>query len=140
MPANFTPEEEAFIRAQRVARLATADASGQPFAVPIVFTLLRGFLYTAIDEKPKSGRPLRRLRNIEENPRVAVIVDRYDDDWSQLAWVLIRGKTAIVTDGAEKSDALAGLREKYPQYESMALEDKPLIQIEPEGVSSWGAL
>jgi len=140
MPDKLSPQEEAFVREQRVARLATADARGQPFAVPIVFALASGRLYTAIDEKPKSGRPLRRLRNIAENPRVAVIFDRYDEDWERLAWVLVRGTASIVEDADEKRAALAALRKKYPQYESMALEDRPLIRLDPEHVSSWGEI
>jgi PPOX class probable F420-dependent enzyme len=140
MPDTLSFEEESFVHSQRVARLATADATGQPFAIPVVFALLDGRFYTAIDEKPKSGAPLRRLRNIEENPRVAVIIDHYDDDWTQLAWVLVRGTASIVGDTDEKRSALAALRERYPQYESMALEGRPLIRIQPEHVSSWGAL
>ena len=81
----------------RVARLATADANGVPHAVPVCYALLGDNLYVTIDKKPKrsDGRALRRLRNIVENPHVAVVVDRYDEDWSRLAWVMLRGRAEI---------------------------------------------
>ena len=118
--------EEAFVRAQRVARMATADADGRPFAVPVCFVYLNGCVYTAVDEKPKSKKRLRRIRNIEANPHVALIFDRYDDDWERLGWVMIRGRASLVTDQGEKARAVAALRDKYQQYDSMALEQLPL--------------
>jgi PPOX class probable F420-dependent enzyme len=120
--------------------MATADAEGRPFVVPICFAWVDGRLYTPIDEKPKSGRPLRRLRNIEANPRVAIVFDRYDDDWQRLAWVLVRGTAALVTDEREKGKAVTALRRRYNQYRSMALEQLPIIRVIPEHVASWGAL
>ena len=94
----------------------------------------------SIDEKPKRVAPvrLRRLRNIVENPQVAVVVDHYDEDWSQLGWVLIEGRAEPVQDPAERQQATALLREKYPQYRTMALEDRPLVRITVEKVTSWG--
>lgn len=136
----LSSEQQAFLRAQPVGRLATADAGGRPSVVPICFAYAAGAVYTPIDEKPKSGRRLKRLRNIEANPRVAMVVDRYEDDWSHLAWVIIRGAASLVADAAEKARALAALREKYPQYRAMALEDLPLIRVVVERVSSWGDL
>ena len=120
--------------------MATADAHGRPFAVPVCFVYLNGCLYTAIDEKPKSGRRLRRLRNIEANPQVAFIFDRYEDDWERLAWVLVRGQASLVTDKSEKAQAVGALRSKYEQYSSMALEQLPLIRVNPEHTASWGAV
>ena len=136
----LSPREEDFVRAQRVARMATADVDGRPFAVPVCFVFLNGCLYTPVDEKPKSGKRLRRLRNIEANPQVALVFDRYEDDWERLAWVLIRGKASLVTDMGEKASAVAALRSKYEQYESMALEKLPLIRVSPEHAASWGAV
>ncbi len=136
----LSPREEDFVRAQRVARMATADVDGRPFAVPVCFVFLNGCLYTPVDEKPKSGRRLKRLRNIEANPQVALVFDRYEDDWERLAWVLIRGKASLVTDMGEKASAVAALRSKYEQYESMALEKLPLIRVSPEHAASWGAV
>ncbi len=136
----LSPREEDFVRAQRVARMATADVDGRPFAVPVCFVYLNGCLYTPVDEKPKSGRRLRRLRNIEANPQVALVFDRYEDDWERLAWVLIRGKASLVTDMDEKAQAVAALRSKYEQYASMALEQLPLIRVSPEHAANWGAV
>ncbi len=136
----LSPREEDFVRAQRVARMATADIDGRPFAVPVCFVYLNGCLYTPVDEKPKSGRRLRRLRNIEENPQVALVFDHYEDDWERLAWVLIRGKASMVTDMGEKAQAVAALRSKYEQYDSMALEQLPLIRVNPEHAANWGAV
>ncbi len=136
----LSPREQEFVRAQRVARMATADARGRPFAVPVCFVYLNGRLYTPVDEKPKSGRRLRRLRNIEANPQVGLVFDRYEDDWERLAWVLIRGTASLVTDEGEKAQAVAALRRKYEQYSSMALEQLPLIRVNPERAASWGAV
>jgi len=136
----LSSREEDFVRAQRVARLATADARSRPFAVPVCFVYLNGYLYTPVDEKPKSGRRLRRLRNIEVNPQVALVFDRYDDDWERLAWVLVRGSASLVTDRGEKAEAAAALQRKYEQYHSMALEQLPLIRVNPERTASWGAV
>ena len=138
--AVLSPPEEDFVRAQRVARMATADAHGLPFVVPVCFVYLNGRLYTAVDEKPKSGKRLKRLRNIEANPQVAFVFDRYDDDWERLAWVLVQGHASLVTDKREKAQALAALRSKYEQYDSMALERLPLIRVDPEHAANWGAL
>ena len=136
----LSSREEDFVRAQRVARMATADARGRPVAVPVCFVYLNDCLYTPVDEKPKSGRRLRRLRNIEVNPQVALVFDRYEDDWERLAWVLVRGSASLVTDRDEKAEAAAALQRKYGQYRSMALEQLPLIRVNPEQAASWGAV
>jgi PPOX class probable F420-dependent enzyme len=95
-----------------VARLATVDPQGRPHVVPICFAIDGATLYTAVDEKPKRTRRLQRLRNIEANPRVEVLIDRYDDDWSRLWWVRLRGTARVVDDPR----ALELLAAKYPQY------------------------
>src|SRR3989304_2360316 len=104
----LSSREEDFVRAQRVARMATADARGRPFAVPVCFVYVNGCLYTPVDEKPKSGGRLRRLRNIEANPQVALVFDHYEDDWERLAWVLIRGRASLVMGRSEKAEAGGG--------------------------------
>ena len=126
----------------RVARLATADANGVPHVVPVCYALLGDNLYVTIDEKPKrsDGRALRRLRNIVENPHVAVVVDRYDEDWSRLAWVMLRGRAEILDRGDEHDRAQSALRERYPQYRAMAIEPLPVIAIRVARVNAWGAL
>jgi PPOX class probable F420-dependent enzyme len=137
---TLSAPELAFLERQRVAHLATADADGKPHVVPACFACVDERFYIAIDEKPKRSLRLKRLRNIEENPRVALVFDRYDEDWSRLGWVLAQGKAAILESGPEHERAIAALREKYPQYRSMALEGRPMIRVTTEKVSSWGEL
>jgi PPOX class probable F420-dependent enzyme len=132
-----------FLERRRLAHLATADARGRPHVVPICFTLIDDTLYVAIDEKPKTGelRRLRRLQNIAENPRVAVLADVYDDaDWSRLGFVLVRGSARILSQGEEHARAVAALRSKYAQYRDMALEERPMIAADIDSVTTWGRL
>ena len=129
-----------FALAQRVAHLATADSAGKPHVIPVCFAYHDGSFWVAIDEKPKRTSRLRRVRNIEANPNVSLLFDRYDDDWSRLAYVLVRGRAEVLPEGREKPTALAALRARYPQYEGMALEGRPLIRIKPVRVIAWGAL
>lgn len=129
----------AFVLAQRVARLATVDAGGAPHIVPVCFALDGDTLYTPVDEKPKRGDParLRRVRNIRANPRVQVLVDLYDDDWRRLRYVQLRGRARLVDDGDERRCAVGLLRDRYPQYRAMTLEERPLIAVEVESVVGW---
>ena len=113
--------------------------------MPVCFALVEETIYIAIDEKPKrvgDVRQLRRLRNIAENPRVAVVADVYDDeDWSQLGFVLVRGSARIVEPPTgEHTRAIHVLREKYAQYRAMALEERPAIAVQIESVTAWGKL
>ena len=132
-----------FLERQRVAHLATADAAGVPHVVPICFALVGDRVYVSLDEKPKQGAPmqLRRVRNIEANPEVAVVADLYDDDdWAQLGFVLVRGRATILSNGDEHRRAVAALRGKYAQYRAMALDDRPVIAIAIERVTTWGRI
>lgn len=132
-----------FLERQRVARLATASASGAPHVVPICYALLGDTVYLAIDEKPKTADlgSLRRIRNIAENPRAAVVVDVYDDaDWSRLGFALLRGAARVLASGDEHADAVTALRARYPQYQRMALDERPVIAIDVARVTTWGAL
>jgi PPOX class probable F420-dependent enzyme len=143
MPNLVSEQVRAFLDRQRVAHLATADADGAPHVVPICFALVGETIYLAIDEKPKRGDPmrLRRLRNLAENKRVAIVADVYDDgDWSRLGFVLVRALARVLTDGAEHAQALAALRARYVQYRSMALEARPVIAAEIQRVTAWGRL
>ena len=126
---------------QRVARLATVDEQGQPHALPVCFAVLDGALYTPIDEKPKRGDPraLRRVRNILTHPEVCLVADHYEEDWSRLAWLQVRGRAGLVDDPDERARALAALRARYPQYRPMDLESRPLLKITPERVVEWAA-
>jgi PPOX class probable F420-dependent enzyme len=131
----------AFCERARVARLATADASGVPHLVPVCYAILEDSLYITIDEKPKRiDIPLKRLRNIAENSEVAVTVDRWDEDWRRLAWVMLRGRAEILADGREHDRAQSRLRERYPQYRSMELAPLPVIALRIARVSMWGDL
>jgi len=116
----------------RVARLATVDPQGRPHVVPVCFVLDGGTLYTAVDEKPKRTRKLQRLRNIEANPQVEVLIDHYEDDWSKLWWVRLRGTARIVEDPR----AVDLLVAKYPQYAERRPEG-PVIAIDVEERSEW---
>ena len=140
--AVITREQLAFLESQPVARLATADADGAPHALPVCFALSGSSLYIGIDEKPKRAgrRPLKRIRNIQENPNVAVIVDHYEDDWNKLGWIMLRGRAEILTDGAEQEDAHELLRRRYAQYRDMYLVPLPVISVRIEKVTSWGNL
>lgn len=119
-----------------VARLATVTAEGRPHLVPVVFAVDDEVIYTAIDAKPKSTQLLRRLANIEANPRVSLLVDHYAADWSQLWWVRADGIAAVHHGGVEMATGYALLRQKYPQYERLAL-DGPVVTIEVRQWASW---
>ena len=131
-----------FVATQRVARFASADASAQPHVVPVCYCLLGESVYFSIDEKPKRAdvRQLKRLRNISQNAQVALIVDHYDEDWSQLGWVMLRGRAEILDDGQEHAAAQHALRERYPQYRSMQLRTLPVVAIRIQHAASWGEL
>ena len=137
----LTPEQEAFLHAHRVGHLATVDGEARPHNVPVCFAVSGGRLYIAIDEKPKRAEPgeLRRVRNVRANPAVCLVVDDYDEDWSRLAWLQVRGEAALVEDAEERAAALAGLCERYPQYRAMDLESRPLLRITPARVVEWRA-
>ncbi|MBI2090436.1 MAG: TIGR03668 family PPOX class F420-dependent oxidoreductase [Deltaproteobacteria bacterium] len=135
-------KEKAFIRAARIAHLATADRSGRPHVIPICFAYDGKDLFSPIDEKPKRASPLelKRLKNICANPHVAVIIDRYDENWKKLAYVLIFGTARILTRGSRHKRAVHLLRRKYSQYLKMAIHERPMICITPERWTSWGKL
>jgi len=134
--------ERAFVETRRVAHLATADSRAVPQVVPVCFGLAEDALYITIDQKPKrdGGRPLKRLRNIAENPRVSVVFDRYDEDWRRLAWVMLHGRAGILTEGPEHDRAQALLRARYRQLEAMEIGPLPVIVMRIERVASWGDL
>lgn len=128
-------EARSAIERARVARLATASRDARPHLVPITFATRDDVIVTAIDHKPKGTRNLRRLRNIAENPAVAVLADQYDDDWSRLWWARADG-IAEVTEGANHPDLVAALIEKYPQYRQHP-PDGSLIVIQVHRWSGW---
>ena len=119
----------------RVARLATLDSDGRPHLVPIVFALVGETLYSAVDAKPKRSRTLRRIENARERPDVAVLVDRYDEDWTQLWWVRIRGRARVLDEGEEAAAALEALTTKYPQYRA----EPPGLPVLAVDIGDWRA-
>jgi PPOX class probable F420-dependent enzyme len=129
------------LRSARVGRLATADAAGQPLVVPVCYVSDGDRFYSAIDAKPKraSGRGLRRIRNIEENPRVSLVVDEYDEDWTRLRYVIVEGLATLLTDGEAFSRAIDLLVAKYPQYSAMGLGRVSglVIAVTPTRMLSW---
>lgn len=133
--------EARFLESGRVAHLATADRAGMPHVVPVCYAVEGGRLYITIDEKPKR-RPqsLKRLANILENPKAAIVVDRWDEDWARLGWVMLRGAAEILREGPEHARAQALLKSRYPQLLPMALEGLPVIALRVERVASWGNL
>jgi PPOX class probable F420-dependent enzyme len=137
----LSDKQRRFVETRRVGHLATADASGAPFLTPVCFGLDGDTIYITIDEKPKrQDRPLKRVRNILENPRSAFIVDRYDEDWTRLGYVMLRGRAEMLYDGEEHDRAQALLRVKYQQYRTMNLAELPVIALRIAYVASWGDL
>lgn len=132
----------AFLRSARVAHLATADEKRRPLAIPICYVFDGKELYTPIDEKPKKSPPLelKRIKNILANPQVSVVVDRYDENWKRLAYVLITGRAKVLLKGSRHRKAALLLRKKYPQYRQMAIHERPIIRITPLRWKTWRVL
>jgi PPOX class probable F420-dependent enzyme len=124
------------LAAARVARLATAGADGQPHLVPVTFAVDGDRIYTAVDHKPKTTANLRRLRNIGENPRAALLADHYAEDWEQLWWVRVDGRARVLGEGAVGERPQDLLAEKYQQYRQRRPAG-PVIEIEAERWTGW---
>ncbi len=125
--------------AGRVARLATMSPGSRPHLVPVVFAVVGDTVWTAVDAKPKSTRSLRRLANIEANPRVSLLVDHYEEDWSALWWVRVDGRARLVPVGsAEGAARVASLVAKYPHYQ-VEPPPGPVVVIAVDGWNSWSA-
>jgi PPOX class probable F420-dependent enzyme len=146
MPLDIDDGTRQFIVNHRVARLATAGEDLEPAVIPLCYVFDGEQLYSPIDEKPKSvaAFSLKRVRNIERNPQVALVIDDYSEDWSKLAYVLIIGTAEIILPNEEASEevneharAVELLREKYPQYRSMKIDKLPMIKITPARFKRW---
>jgi PPOX class probable F420-dependent enzyme len=138
--AVFSDAAQALLDRSRIGRLATADRDRKPHVVPLCYARDGDRLYFVVDEKPKrAGKTLKRIRNIAENPSVALVVDVYDDDWSRLEYVLVNGRAVIVADEAEHRRALDLLRARYPQYRTMRLEwgRNDVVRIDAESAHHW---
>ena len=144
MPAaRLGPRERALLESEPVARLATLARDGRPHLVPVCFALLDEpagpVLAMPLDEKPKRPGRLARIANLQNDPRATLLVDRYDDDWSRLAWVRLDVDAVVLERGASWPEALAALRARYPQYRTMDLEALPVVRFVPVRIVSWFA-
>ena len=154
MTGTLDAVQRAFLDAARTATLATVSHDGQPRLVPVCFVLApthdsagRALLYTPLDEKPKAvtdPHALARVRDILVLPDVALLVDRWSEDWTRLAWLRAYGTGQLLepqaNEHAEHAAAVTALRLKYAQYQSHALETRPIIRVAIERVVTWGAL
>jgi PPOX class probable F420-dependent enzyme len=148
-------EDWAFLEERRVGHLATADAAGHPHVIPVCYARYGAWLYVPVDAKPKRGDPrdLKRLRNLRQRAEATLLVDRYDEDWRRLRWLLIYVTARILEGPAggsvggaagadeERAAALAVLEARYPQYAAMGLAalGLPVIRLEPGAVRRWPA-
>lgn len=127
------------IKTVMVARLATVRRDGRPHIVPITFALADdNVLYFVIDDKPKRTTNLQRLRNIESQPFVSILIDHYEDDWTRLWWVRADGTARVLREGAEFDHAILVLSARYPQYRS-ARPPGPVVAITVERLTGWSA-
>jgi len=120
----------------RVGRLATLASDGRPHLVPCCFALVGTTIYTAVDAKPKATTSLRRIENIRSDDRVTLLVDHYDEDWTNLWWVRVDGRARVVDSATEQETAIAALVAKYDQYRHVAIPG-PVVAIEPESWKAW---
>ena len=134
------PEDEAQARfaAASVARLGTADAQGRPHVVVVTFAVEGDTIYTAVDQKPKSGTTLKRLRNVSENPQVTMLADDYSDDWDTLWWARADGRAQILADQQQMAAPLRLLVDRYWQYRQ-APPTGPVLAVTVERWSGWAA-
>ena len=135
------PAVEEFIERARVARLATIDSEFKPHLVPVVFVFNGNHFFIPVDEKRKTAKPekLKRIRNIQDNPNVTLLIDEYREDWTKLAFVMIQGKASIATKeegNIQVKQAYKKLLTKYLQYQKVSVGEMCII-ITPKKVASW---
>lgn len=139
-----TKREVTFIQTQKIARMATVDKSGKPLVLPICYAYDGNYIYTPIDKKPKRVAPmeLNRIKNIVNNPNVSVVIDRYYEDWTRIAYIIIHCTAEVIDGGKEYRESLRILSEKYRQYKHMKLSQLglPVIKIIPNRFISWGKI
>ncbi len=131
-----------FLDAARRAVLATIGPGGRPRPLPVCFAVAGDAIWTPLDLKPKRGldpRSLARVRDVLARPQVALLVDRWSEDWADLAWLRVEGTADLIEPGgAGHIAAVAALRQRYPQYATQPLEGRPLIRIQPTRALAWG--
>ena len=145
----LSPEQARRLAQAPVARLATASADGVPHVIPVCFAMDPQTgeqpIYSVLDRKPKRAAltRLRRVRNILENPQVALVVDHYEADWGKLWYILVTGRAQLLTEDTstnadqERVRAIELLRAKYPQYRTMDIDANPVLRISPERAVAW---
>ena len=114
--------------------MTTLEPDGSPHSVPVVFAVIGDTIVSPIDHKPKTGAVLRRVKNLARDDRITLLVDDYDEDWTRLAWLMVRG-TAIVDEGAS-DEIMRVVNSRYPQYETDERHDA-LIRITPARYVWW---
>lgn len=141
--AHISAEVRAKLENARVAHLATLDSERNPHVIPVCFAFDGSVFYSALDRKPKRVDPSRlaRLKNVRETPSVALLMDHYDEDWTRLWYILVRGEAHVVSDEAEHQRAIQRLREKYRQYDlNMLPPDALVVRITPLRITTWGKI
>ncbi len=136
---EFTEIQSSLLTKARWGHLATADATGTPHVIPVCYAFDGQRIYSVLDQKPKRTAPsrLKRVRNIQANPKVSLVVDHYEEDWPRLWYVLVQGEALMLENGREQQAAVRLLREKYQQYLDMDIDQNPVIRITPNQVVSW---
>lgn len=138
MPKLSPDDARRLLAAVPIVRLATVGEDGRPHLVPVTFAVHRGSVYTAVDHKPKSTRDLRRLANVRANPRVALLADHYEDDWTRLWWVRVDGRAQVVEEAARMAEPVRLLADRYTQYRDRPPEG-PVIAITIDTWTGWSA-
>jgi PPOX class probable F420-dependent enzyme len=145
-PIRLTERQRGFLEHSRVGHLATADRNGAPHLIPVCYaaddnTTDGATLYITVDQKPKrQDIPLKRVRNIRDNPQAAFVVDRWDEDWTRLGWVMLRGPAEILDAGPEHDRAQILIVTRYPQLRAMQIADLPVIALRITRATDWGDL
>jgi PPOX class probable F420-dependent enzyme len=136
--ATLGPDDRRRVEQARVARLATVRPDGAPHLVVVTFTLHGDTVVTAVDDKPKRSHQVQRLRNLQARPAAALLVDHYEEDWSQLWWVRLDGAAQIVRDEPRRTESLAPLVAKYDHYRT-ASPAGPVILLTVRSAATWSA-
>jgi PPOX class probable F420-dependent enzyme len=139
MSATFTPAQLDYLRVRRVARLATADVDGAPHLLPLCFVATADTVYFSNGAERTRGS-LKRVRNVEANPQVAVLVDHYREDWERIAYLLVHGRAELLREGPEHAEAARAFWERYPQMTDWPLLEWSVLAVRAERIVEWGKL
>ena len=138
----LTAADLALLAEARRATLATMASDGGPRLVPVCYAIVEDTIWIALDEKPKAVqdvRDLARVRDVVARPDVTLLVDRWSEDWTDLAWVQIHGTARLVEPDSVPGAIVPALRDRYPQYDGQALEAAPMLAIEVSTIRRWVA-